>query len=181
MRYHCAIRSHGETSAPVEHCAETLLSTAHVAMPMDPKKTLHEKRFQKKFEVSAAHLAKCFEMVSGTFADIYTGTAPSRESLDVVEKLERAARYFNAGSKNSRFYKLPGFFHFIRAKLREVKSLNMDFAVFRDACQNEWECLPEKERMAFSRENARLKRLRQKINGFELFSDPDSAEKKSLE
>jgi hypothetical protein len=150
-------------------------------MPMNPKKIDRTKRLRMKFEVSTAHLAKCFQMISDTFKDIYTGAAPSRESLRMVEKLERSARYFNTGAKHSRFYKIPGFIHFVRTKLREVKSLNQDFAAFRNACQKEWECLSESERLAFARNRTRTKRLYQKINGFELFSDPDDAQKRNVE
>ena len=139
----------------------------------------NEERLQKKFEVSTAHLSKCFGMIAKTFAGIYTGEAPSSEDLKCVERLERSARFFSRGEKGQPFYKVPCFFHFIRSRLREARSLNLDFAAFKESCMCEWRRLTQVEKRAFAKHSERFQRIRRKVNGFELFSDPEGAERRN--
>ena len=148
---------------------------------MAAKKVSQEKKLLKKFEVSAAHLGKCFGVISSIFGDIYGGSCKSDDNLQLAEKLERSARFFNNRNKRERFYKVPPFFYFVRSKLKEIKTLDFDFKKFEEASRVEWKSLGVAERMRVTKSAERLKRLRQKVNGFELFSDPDLAERRNVE
>lgn len=147
---------------------------------MGTRRALRETKLQKKFEVSTAHISKCFEVISDVFSDIYNGIQASEKRLKVIEKLERSAKFFRNERKNERFYKLPSFFYFIRSKLHEVKTLDMDFKAFEKVCREHWNTLTSLEKRRLSQSAERLKRLRQSINGFSLFSDPENAEKSNL-
>lgn len=133
-----------------------------------------EKKLQKKFEVSTAHLSKCFDMASRIFADIYKGNVQQDDNLAIVEKLERSARFFASQRKTEPFYKVPSFFYFIRERLREVKSLDADFKSFEQDCRREWSSLSAREKKNFAKGAERLRRLVRKINGFGLFDDNGS-------
>lgn len=115
---------------------------------MNSRRSLFSKEnmLQKKFEVSTAHLSKCFEMASRIFADIYSGNTQQDDNLAIVEKLERSARFFSSQRKRELFYKVPTFFYFIREKLREVKTLGTDFKSFEQACCREWSSLSARKK-----------------------------------
>lgn len=133
-----------------------------------------EKKLHKKFEVSTAHLSKCFGMASRIFADIYKGNVQQNENLAIVEKLEKSALFFSRQRKTEIFYKVPSFFYFIREKLREVKTLGTDFKSFEQVCCREWLSLSAREKKNFAKGAERIRRLVRKINGFVLFEENSS-------
>lgn len=145
---------------------------------MKSKKAMLDKKLQKKFEVGAAHMGKCFELISKVFSDVYNGNSCAETNFKAIEKLERSAKFFRSNQKTKRFYKVPGFFYFIRSKLSDAKTLKTDFKIFENVCREHWNIFTLSEKRSIVKNMERLRRLRQSINGFSLFSDPEDAEKK---
>lgn len=120
----------------------------------------------KKFEYASAHMGKCFEMISKAFGNIIENKEQPAEDMEIIEKLERSAKYFKKVEKVTQFSVIPKYFLYVRRKLETYRNLSFDEDAFMKMCDEEWEKLTEKEKNEVIDYNNYLNETRKRKRGY---------------